>query len=92
MSLRIKKEKGVYLITGTLNATTSMSLIQHVNFLLDYEQHVVMNIDGLNLIDENGVAAYMTIMSYVLRQDKSVHVTGNGFKEIYDKYRFRVAA
>ncbi|MDP5100551.1 MAG: hypothetical protein NWQ09_04425 [Nonlabens sp.] len=92
MSLRIKKEKGVYNLSGVLNANTSKCLIQHINLLLDYEYKVVMNIDDLRLMDQNGVAAFMTIMSFALRQDKMVEISGKGFKDIYDEYRYQVAA
>jgi len=92
MSLKIKKVQGVYLLSGVLNSDTSNCLINHINLMLSYEFEIELNIDGLRLIDENGVAAFMTIMSYALREDKRVHITGNGFKDIYNEYRYRTAA
>ncbi|MDP5078418.1 MAG: STAS domain-containing protein [Nonlabens sp.] len=92
MSLRVKKELGVYKLSGILDVNTSKCLIQHINLLLDYEHKVVINIDGLRLMDQNGVAAFMTIMSFALRQDKMVEISGKGFKDIYDEYRYKVAA
>ncbi len=92
MSLKIKKVKGVYQLSGILNSDTSSCLINHINLMLSYEFEIDLNIDGLRSIDENGVAAFMTIMSFALREDKKVHIIGNGFKDIYDEYRFRAVA
>ena len=92
MSLKIKKVQGVYQLSGALNATTSSCLINHINLLLGYEDEVELSIDGLCLIDQNGVAAFMMIMDHALKLGKVVHVSGNGFRDIYDEYRLNAAA
>ncbi|MBF4984668.1 hypothetical protein FNJ87_10110 [Nonlabens mediterrranea] len=92
MSLTIKRTQGIYQLSGILNATTSNCLVNHINFLLDEEAEVNINIDGLKLIDQNGVAAFMTIMSYSLRPDKNIYISGNGYKDIYNEYRYRSIA
>lgn len=86
MSLKIKKENGIYTLFGTLNATSSKSLIKHIDLLLDYENEVGLDIDKLKSIDESGAA---TLKSITLRTDKRVYVSSNGFNYIYDGYNYQ---
>lgn len=88
MALQISENKGTFNLIGKINETTSRSLIIHFEYLLSIKRSVKLNIDGVNEIDVNGVAALKTLYGHALIYNKDFSIIGNGSKDIYDEIRF----
>lgn len=85
MALQILQQNDTFYVTGNLNTTTARAFIIHFEHLIKTVSEVTINIDKVKVIDFSGVAAFKTLFATALRDDKLLHIIGNGFKDIYDE-------
>ena len=86
MALQITQQNGTFLLNGQLNSTTSRSFIIHFEYIIEQHQNVVINIDGVDEIDYDGLEGIKTITAIALRNHKMFSVIGNGCKDIYQDF------
>ena len=86
MALQITQQNGTFSLSGKLNTTTSRSFVIHFEYIIEQYQNVVINIDGINEIDYDGLEAIKTVTAIALRKHKMFSVIGNGCKDIYQDF------
>ncbi|MCH2194243.1 hypothetical protein [Kordia sp.] len=86
MALQITQQNGTFLLKGKLNTTTSRSFIIHFEYIMEQQQNVVVNIDGITEIDYDGLEGIKTLTAIALRDHKMFSVIGNGCKDIYQDF------
>lgn len=86
MALQITQQNGTFLLSGKLNSTTSRSFIIHFEYIIEQQQNVVVNIDGVSEIDHDGLEGIKTVTAIALRNHKMFSVIGNGCKDIYQDF------
>ena len=76
MALRITQEGNSIVLSGNLNSNTTTSLENHLNHLLESENHLNVNLSGLDRMDMNGVSCINKIKHEAHIAYKSVKVNG----------------
>lgn len=92
MALTITQQESIFLVEGTINATTANQFKNHLEFLLLYSKALTINIDGLQAIDINGMNTLRDLHTTALIQNKKFSIVGYGCKEIYDDFQYNNAA
>ena len=86
MALQITQQNGTFLLKGKLNTTPARSFIIHFEYIMEQQQNVVVNIDGITEIDYDGLEGIKTLTAIALRDHKMFSVIGNGCKDIYQDF------
>lgn len=86
MALQITQQNGTFLVNGKLNTMTIRSFIIHFEYIIEQHQNVVINIDGVNEIDHDGLEGIKTLTAIALRNHKMFSVIGNGCKDVYQDF------
>ncbi|WP_430411077.1 STAS domain-containing protein [Kordia sp.] len=86
MALQITQQNGTFLVDGQLNSATTTSFMNHFKYIIEQQQNVVLNIDGVTEIDYDGLAGIKTLTAIALRNHKMFSVIGNGCKDIYQDF------
>jgi len=86
MSLQILENSGTFYLYGNLNASTSRAFIIHFEHIIERFKNVTINIDKVEKMDSNGVAAFKRLLTNALRKHKKFFVIGNGSKDIYYEF------
>lgn len=86
MALQITQQNGTFLLNGKLNTTTTRSFIIHFEYIIEQQENVVINIDGIKEIDQDGLEGIKTVTAIALRNHKLFSVIGNGCKDIYQHF------
>ena len=92
MALTIKENNGIFLVEGTINATTVKQFKNHLEFLLLYANGLTINIDGVKAIDANGMKVLRALNTTALVYNKPFEIVGYGCKAIYDDFQYNNAA
>lgn len=92
MALTIKENNGEFLLEGAINSSTAKDLKNHCEALLNAFGQLTINIEKITAIDTNGLAALRSLYNSALKYNQSFFITGTGCKEIYNEFRFTVAA
>ncbi|AEH01191.1 hypothetical protein [Lacinutrix sp. 5H-3-7-4] len=92
MTLQILENNGVFYLEGDLIANTTRSFIIYFEYKIKTMEAVTVNIEKLNLIDKNGVAALTTLLANALREENKFVVTGIGCKDIYEDFNYQNVA
>ncbi len=88
MALTISENNGIFLVEGTINATTSKNLKMHCKTLLKACGHVTIDIQQIAYIDVNGLLALRDLYDYAKQTNTAFFIVGDGCKEIYDEFRY----
>lgn len=83
MALQITQQNGTFSLKGKLNTNTTRSFIIHFEYIIEQLQNVVVNIDDVTEIDQDGLQGIKTLKAIALRNYKLFSVIGNGCKDIY---------
>lgn len=86
MALQITQQNETFLLRGKLNSLTTRSFIIHFEYLIEKQENIVVNIDGIAEIDHDGVEGIKTLTAIALRNYKLFSVIGNGCKDIYQDF------
>ncbi|WP_420571113.1 hypothetical protein [Kordia sp.] len=86
MALQITQQNGTFLLSGKLNTTTTRSFIIHFEYIIEQQENVVVNIDGVTEIDYDGLEGIKTVTAIALQNHKMFSVIGNGCKDIYQDF------
>lgn len=86
MALQITQQNGTFLVNGQLNSSTTRSFIIHFEEIIELHTNVVINIDEITEIDENGLEGIKTLTAIALQNNKMFSVIGNGSKDIYQDF------
>ena len=92
MALTIKQNNGEFLVEGSINSTTAKHFQIHCEALLNAFNELTINIEKVTSIDKNGLQALRALYDNALNYNRGFFIVGNGCKEIYDEFRFTVAA
>jgi len=92
MSLTIKENNGEFLVEGAINASTAKNFQNHCEALLKAFGELTINIEKITSIDVNGLTALRALYDNALNFNRGFFIVGNGCKEIYDEFRYTVAA
>ncbi|WP_372937959.1 STAS domain-containing protein [Seonamhaeicola sp.] len=92
MALKIKEQDNVFMISGTINATTVNYFKNHLEFLMLYTNALTINIECVISIDNNGLKAIEELYTMALANKKPFKILGYGHKGIYDELRINQAA
>lgn len=84
MALQIIEKNNTYYLKGSMNQNTSEGVILYFENLIRAFQKVIVNIDGVQEIDKNGVTVFKKLFSNAFQMKKEFLVIGNGCKDIYD--------
>ncbi len=92
MALKITEQNGTFVLAGTLNTITADHFRNHFQLILNMQQELTLNIDGVSEIDVDGLMALKTLYKNALIYNKDFYITGYGCKEIYDDFKQAYAA
>lgn len=90
MVLKITEQNGFFLVDGPINATTSESLKNYLNIIIDNYKRVTINIDKVNQIDKKGLSVLRELYLNDLNYNRGFSIVGCGSKEIYDDFKFEI--
>lgn len=86
MALQITDQNGTFLVNGQLNSSTTQSFIIHFEEVIELHHTIVINIDGVTEIDENGLDGIKSLIAIAVQNQKMFSVIGNGCKDIYQDF------
>jgi len=92
MALQILEHNGTFYLQGNLNASTSQSLINHLEHAMNSVKELTVDIDKVKAIDANGVAALKSLFLNALGNKKTFSIVGYGCKELYTDFNAPSAA
>lgn len=92
MTLRIKKTNGIFYLEGNVNAKSAAFLKQQLESIVENVKNVILNINGVNEIDNNGLEVFKEMYLNALRYNRAFLITGHGCGSIYDEFKFDDAA
>ena len=88
MSLTIKEKKGIYFLSGNINSETSNHLQKHFEVLLESGKSIIVNINNVTEINIKGVLVLKNLCNRAIKRNNKFSITGSGYKEIYDDFRY----
>ena len=92
MLLEIKFEAEEIDIVGHLTKTTVSKFQDSFHKILNHQERVVINIQGLKEIDRDGVNAIAKLHNFSLNSGKKLSIVGTGCKELYQHFNSNDAA
>ena len=87
MALEITNSLDTFKVTGTLNKTNVKKFQNHFKNIFNTTSELVININELKSIDNEGVSAFEEIYKQSLKAHKPFFITGLGSKEMFDHLR-----
>lgn len=92
MALQITEQNGTMYLKGTLNSITSNACYNHLQFSLERNGFLVIDINQVDAIDVDGVTTLKALYKSALINNAKFYFTGNGCKELTEEVRFHYAA
>ncbi|MBO6605720.1 STAS domain-containing protein [Psychroserpens sp.] len=92
MALRIEEKNDVFFLDGILNSDTSQVFKKHMDFIMETNGYVTINIDKLNEIDLNGLSVLKQFYRQSNKNAKDFFIVGYGCKEIYGEFKYDQSA
>lgn len=86
MALQITAQNETFLLNGGLNLSTTRSFIIHFEHIIEQHDNIVINIDEITEIDEDGLEGIKSLIATALQNQKMFSVIGNGCKDIYQDF------
>ncbi|MFD2543319.1 STAS domain-containing protein [Lacinutrix gracilariae] len=87
MALEITNSLDTFQVKGILNKTNVEKFQSHFKNIFSQTNELVINIDELKSIDQEGVSAFEMLYKQSLKTHKAFFITGIGSKEIFDHLR-----
>ncbi len=92
MALQILENNGTFYLKGSIDTSTSQSLISHFKHTVGIIKEVTVNIDKVTMIDANGVTALKKLFLTALNNKKIFSIVGYGCKDLYNDFNAPSAA
>ncbi len=89
MANTIKEKSDVFILQGKINSSTAHQLITHLEYLLNINKMLTINIDEVTKIDEKGILALFQLQVYALRYNYHFLIVGKGSREIYNEFSYK---
>ena len=87
MALTITEKHGVFLIEGSINASTAKHFIDHCEAILDANGELTIHIENVKEIDANGIRAIEVLYKSALSQNRGFMIIGNINRDLYEELR-----
>ena len=84
MALQIIQQNGIFYVGGKINTATTKNFMVHFDYILENNDRVVINIDQVDEIDNEGIKALEVLTKIAVKNNKSFIITGNRSKDIVD--------
>ena len=84
MAILIDNQENQFTVKGEINQVTCKDLKDFVDVMFHQFSSVIMNIDLVHKIDKKGFDVLTSLYQDSIKQGKSLIITGEGCKEIYD--------
>ncbi|NNC50449.1 MAG: STAS domain-containing protein [Flaviramulus sp.] len=82
MALTIKDNNGIVIVEGTINATTIKYFKNHLEFLLAYKKNLIINIEKVSSINNNGLKVLADLLDAAEFYNKKLSIIGKGTHSI----------
>ena len=83
MALQISEKNGIYNVSGRINTQTVGDFKIHFDYILDHKKKVIINLEDVNEIDEDGLKG-LRILSKIARiNQKMFFVIGYRTRDFY---------
>lgn len=92
MSLKIKENKNIFFIEGSINVSTAKQFKNHIEFLILYKKELTINVDNVNAIDADGMKVFRDLYTTAIISNKNFVIVGYGCKEIFQDFETNIAA
>ncbi len=86
MALQVSEKKGTLYLEGRINSTTARLFIIHAEYYVEKLKNVIINIDNIKEIDNDGIEAIKTVWAIALQKQKNFSIRGLGCKDLYDHF------
>lgn len=88
----ISESNGDYVIEGVINMMSAKRFQTICESLLNSNGTLTINIEQITEIDKAGLLAIRALYDNALNYNREFYMVGVGCKEIYDEFRYTVAA
>ena len=92
MKLRITSYGNFLKIKGNLNKRNVHLLRHELNTILDRENSIVINVEGLENIDRHGIRAVLELHKESINNRKNISIIGSGPTSLYNRFKSETAA
>ncbi|MFY7671051.1 hypothetical protein ACOSP6_08155 [Tenacibaculum sp. MEBiC06402] len=92
MALQVTLKKEELHFEGRINSTTARLFIIHVEYYVEKFENILINIENVTEIDNDGMEAIKIVWAMTLRKNKDFSITGCGCKDIYDHFETSLVA
>ena len=92
MALTIKEQNGIFFAQGIINSSTSELFKNHIEFLLNFQNSLEINIDAITKIDTNGLLAFYKLYKKALIYNIDFKITGKGCEELLQEINCNLVA
>lgn len=88
----INECNGNFVVKGVVNVLSARCFRSKCEKLLNTHGELTINIEQITEIDKAGLVAIRTLYDNALNHNRGFYMVGVGCKEIYDEFRYTVAA
>lgn len=92
MDLKITSYGNFLKIKGVLNKRNIHAFKNEINTMLQREQNIIINVEGVEHIDRYGIKALLELHKDAIKNKKGVSIIGNGPTRLYNKFKSETAA
>ena len=92
MNLRITSYGNFLKIKGALNKRNVHLFKHELQTILERENSIVVNVEGLEHIDRHGIKAVLELHKESVKNRKNVSIIGSGPTTLYNKFKSETAA
>ena len=92
MALTIRQQNNTLLVEGTINASTALSFQNHLEYILNTNKELIIDIENVIEIDVNGMKVLQALYTNAIKYKKTFYVVGTGCKEIQEHFESNQAA
>lgn len=92
MNLRITSYGNFLKIKGSLNKRNVHLFRHELNAILERENSIILNVEGLENIDRHGIKAVLELHKESIRNRKNISIIGSGPTSLYNRFKSEAAA
>ena len=92
MALQVTLKKETLHFEGRINCTTARMFIIHVEYYAEKFKNIVINIDEVSEIDNDGMEAIKKLWLNALKNSMNFSIRGFGCRDIYEHFETSLVA
>ncbi|HEY5689495.1 MAG TPA: STAS domain-containing protein [Yeosuana sp.] len=92
MAFKITEQNGTFFAEGIINSSTAESFKNHLQFILNTQNSLVLNIDSVSKIDTSGLLALYKVYINTLLYNVDFKITGKKSNELLEQFNFSKVA